>query len=205
MKTTHFYWLALCALATTAVIFSTGLAQQAPVRLNAESNFEVGICNVVTLFKEYDRAEAQLEALEKAKNRIETENQRRQADLKQIQQFMKGLTPGSKGYEEQYELLRRKTIQAELVIRSETEKIMRSHQMATREIYNEILDGIETVARKKGMSMVLYANNQAALQEGNAQEMLRQIQGRRILYSAPETDITTEVLILLNRNYKNTN
>ncbi|MFP4353789.1 MAG: OmpH family outer membrane protein [Phycisphaerae bacterium] len=201
MKTTHLYWLAICALTTTAVIFSTGLAQQGPAAGSAGADV-VAVCDVVLLFKEYDKAENQLADLKKRQREIEQEKTRREGDVRRIEEFMRNLEPGTEGYEEQYELLQNERIKLELFVRSATGKAMREHQTATRDIYNEILDAIETIAKSKGASIVMFSSGPEGLQEGTPQEMLMQIQNKRILYAAPGSDLTTEVLTLLNRQYK---
>ena len=201
MKTTHFAWLTICALLAVGVVLSTGFAQQAPAGGKTGS---VGVCNVVLLFKEYERAKVTLEQLQAQQKAIEEEKRRRDQEITASRNYLTGghVREGTPAYEEQFEKLQKLAMDAEIYYRTETGRAVRKHQLATREIYSEILKTVGDVAKQRGYDVVIYGDQTGPIQEGSPQEMLMQIQSRRVLYSSDACDITTEVLRRLNAGYR---
>jgi Skp family chaperone for outer membrane proteins len=70
----------------------------------------------------------------------------------------------------------------------------------TKEVYLDVLDAVEKVAKERGFQLVLFKESPDQATR-NYDELLEQVSRRKVLYSDPSLDITNEVLKRLNRDY----
>jgi len=161
----------------------------------------IATCNVVQLFREYNKAKTITRELEQQKQQIETAQreaaqriQRREAALNE--QFRRG----TDSYEQEWERIQLEKMDAQRDYNLAMGKAVRKYQRATLEVYQDIIKAVSVVAEAKGYDMVLYQDPET-IQPGTPQEMLSQIQQKKILYSPDRADITAAVLVQLDRQY----
>jgi Skp family chaperone for outer membrane proteins len=189
--------LAVTALCAAALVHQA-LAQPAGP---APAATRIATCNVVQLFREYNKAKTITVELEQQKQQIE----QAQRDAAQTIQRREALLNdqyrrGTDSYEQEWEKIQLMKMDAQRDYNLAMGKAVRKYQRATLEVYQDITRAVGTVAKAKGYDIVLYQDPET-IQPGTPQEMLSQIQQKKILYSPDNADITAEVLVQLDRRY----
>jgi Skp family chaperone for outer membrane proteins len=156
---------------------------------------------VVQLFREYNKAKTITVELEQQKQQIE----QAQRDAAQTIQRRETLLNdqyrrGTDSYEQEWEKIQLMKMDAQRDYNLSMGKAVRKYQRATLEVYQDIVQAVGVVAKAKGYDIVLYQDPET-IQPGTPQEMLSQIQQKKILYSPDNADITTGVLVQLQRQY----
>lgn len=200
MKTSHKIVLASFLLLGTVAVMHQAFAQQAQ-----PSASRVATCNVVQLFSEYNKATTINSELEAQKNEIEQKQRDAASAIQRREQFIQEqYRPGTDAYEKQWEEIQLMKMNAQRDYKLAMGQAVRKYQRATLEVYQDILKAVEKIASRRGYDLVLYLDP-ASIQPGTPQEMLGQIQGKKILYSPGRMDITTDVLVELDRAYEQQN
>ena len=69
------------------------------------------------------------------------------------------------------------------------------------EMYEEVLQAVSDVAGQHGIDVVLY-NVRDELKGETTNQLLQEMQDRKVLYASPEADLTEAVLARLNEQYR---
>jgi Skp family chaperone for outer membrane proteins len=111
------------------------------------------------------------------------------------------LTPGT----DQYKSLETEYIQASLDLRVLVDfaalRVDERKAKVLSDLYAKIKLEAAALAKANGYDMVLVDDSLAAMQQGNEQDITRQISARRMLYMSPEIDITDELIASMNASY----
>jgi len=179
-----------------AVLLPDSYAQNAPKAQPAP----VAVCDVVEVFNNYKRSADLKIDFDKRKERIEAENKKRLDAIDMVKGEMEGFTPGTKDYEERFEKLQRLSIERQAWLKYQEFLASKEQLQVTEDMYRQIRQAIETIARKRGFDVVLYRERKELPTESMA-ELLNQIERRKVLYFAESVDITEDVLTEINRTY----
>ncbi len=199
MKTSHKVLFLAFTLLCSAAVMHQALAQDGLAQVNPT---RVATCNVVQLFSEYNKAQTINDQLEKQKNQIEQAQQDQLSAIQRSERALKAnYRPGTETYEKQWEEIQVMKMNAQRDYNISMGRAVRKYQSATLEVYRDILKAVETIAQKRGYDLVLYLDP-GSIQPGTPQEMLSQIQQKKILYSPSRIDITTAVLKELDDAYQ---
>jgi len=193
-------WIPAAAIGLLAagLLLAPSLAQvQAP----AGGATRVAVCDVVQVFNNYARANDLTETLNQKRQEIQAESQKRQQAVENLQQEMQGLLEGSEEYERRFGEIQRMSIDREAWMRHQEGTLMREHHRLTGEMYEEIVKTIEQIAKEGGIDVVLF-RARGKIESQNTQQLLQQIEGRKVLYASDGVDLTDTVLTRLNEAYK---
>lgn len=184
------------ALVGGAVLLTSSAAQPARPALT-----RIAVCDFVDIFNNYARAKEETAKLNERRQQIKAEMDKREKAIEALKLERDSYKQGSKKYEEMAGQITWQTLQNEAWLRYQENLTLSDHRNLTREMYKEIKAMIAKVAKQRGVILVLQREPET-LETQNTAELLRQIYGRKVLYSADELDITETVLLSLNQAYK---
>lgn len=200
MKSSHLCILG-CAVAVAGAIWGTCRAQPGDAAPRVPAANRVAICDVVVVFNEYQKAKDLTQKLDRRRQEIQAEGQRRSNEIDSIRMTLEGLRPGSKKYRQEQQRMEKLQIERDVWAKVQKAKVMRDHYLLTKEMYNDILRVIRDVADQHELDLVLY-RELGQLEAKNTRELLRELSMRKVLYSKPSVNITDLVLKRLNARYK---
>ena len=196
MRASRIYTLVVVVLVGGAIVATNSLAQ--PARRPASP---VAVCDIVDVFNNYQRAKDETAKLNERRQQIRAEMQKREKALDALKTECDSYKKGSKKYQEMSDQIVWQALQNETWLRYQDRLALSNHHDLTKEMYQEIKAVIAVVAKQRGVLVVLQREPET-LETKNTAELLRQIYGRKVLYSAEELDITETVLRSLNQEYK---
>jgi Skp family chaperone for outer membrane proteins len=195
------YWILLTALGTliAAVALTPTLAQEklAPA---AAAPAKTAVCDLFIILKNYDRGNDLKKELKDRMDKITAEGDKRGKEITKIQDTLEELKPGSKEYDAQLNKMTQLTIDRQAFLNYQDELAKRETFRYTKDVYQDVLDAVEKVAKERGYQLVLFKES-PNLTSRNYDELLEQMARRKVLYSDASLDITDDVLKRLNRDY----
>ncbi len=208
MKKSH--WILLIALGTMITAFAPNptLAQDKPAppattepaSATAAAPAKSAVCDLFIILKNYDRGNDLKKELKAKVDKITAEGDKRGKEITKIQDTLEELKPGSKEYDAQLNKMTQLTIDRQAFLNYQDELAKRETYRYTKEVYQDVMDAIEKVAKERGYQLVLFKES-PNLVSRTYDELLEQISRRKVLYSDPSLDITDDVLKRLNRDY----
>jgi len=198
MRASKIAALIAVVLLTGVLLWKRSSAQDRP---GAPATSRVAVCDIVQVFNNYTRATDLTAAMNKRRDSLKAENEKRGQAIEALRLELEGLVVGSKKYEAQFSEMQRLTIERDAWMRFQEAMVMRDHHRLTRDMYEEIIKTIGEVAKQRGIDIVLYYPR-ADIQSNNTKQLLQQIQARKVLFAADGVDLTDAVLMRLNENYR---
>ncbi|MFP3938389.1 MAG: OmpH family outer membrane protein [Phycisphaerae bacterium] len=190
--------IVVCLVAVAAaVVLPHALAQ--PYQNSSPTS--VAACDVVSIFRDYDKARNIISDLESRRQEIEQEDQQRRQQLEDLQMELESYRPGSEQYMETRNEMERLAIDRKAWLEYQQAVAMREHHEKTREIYGEILRKVRQVAEQSGYDLVLYRSQRNISPTQSTSQLLEEIESRQVLYSSDRVDITSVVLDALDAEY----
>lgn len=186
------------ALAAVALLSQS--VAQTPARVVAARPTRVGVCDVVAVFNGYRRAKDLSAEFDKKTRQIQVEGQKRDNAIKQLQERLDSLVPGSKEYDARLAELWQRSGEATVWLDVEKRKIVRQRVLLTQQMYKEVLDAIAETAKQRGFDIVIHRDG-GQIASQNSVELLNKIALRKCLYASPDTDLTQAALERVNETY----
>lgn len=199
MKTHHKYLLAGCLIACSVGLLTDAFAQQDGSSVSVPS--PVAVCDIVQVFNSYERAKDLNTVREDRKRSLQGENETRTKEIEAVNLELEGLKEGSKAYETQFNKQARLAIEQETWLKMQQMLMLRDHFRLTKDMYEQIRATIATVAKSRGYHIVLF-RDQEELVAQNTSELVQEIARRKMLYASSQVDITDDVLLRLNTEYR---
>ena len=209
MKKLH--WILLMALGTmiATLALNPTLAQEKPAApaatepaapAAAATPTKTAVCDLFIILKNYDRGNDLKKELKARVDKITAEGDKRGQEITKIQNTLEELKPGSKEYDAQLNKMTQLTIDRQAYLNYQDELAKRETYRYTKEVYQDVMEAIEKVAKERGFQLVLFKES-PNLVSRTYDELLEQISRRKVLYSDPSLDITDDVLKRINRDY----
>jgi Skp family chaperone for outer membrane proteins len=192
--------LVVAALLLGGLVLNDSIAQ--PRNARKPISKRVAVCNVYTIYQNYEKAKDNLTKLNQQKKTIQAEVQNRMKKAQEIADTLKSglIKKGSKAYEQQVSEMMRIQLETQAWEKLQTQLAMRRHQAMTREMDDEIMAAVSKVAAEHGVDLVMTPDATADEEEA---DVLQRISRRTILYWSDRVDMTDAVLTRLNNTYKN--
>ena len=133
--------------------------------------------------------------------KFKAENETREAKLKQLQDSLKDLKPGTIDFANVQEQLEKETGDYRVWVTIEAGKINRDRAAWIKLIYGKMLDSINESARERGYDLVLFKSPTIDFTEVSAEQVPGMIQSRKVLWSIEELDLTDLVIQKMNLKY----
>lgn len=161
----------------------------------------VASINVGTIFSEYQLKKDLDEEMKQVEDKMQLEMDSRRKRIDQMQATVDAMNPNDPTYGDQTRAVLKAQVEFKNWIDMAQADMTRELALWTTRIYSEILEMTEQVAQRDGYDIVLYHDQ---FQPGSLdpQAIQNQISQRRIVYVAPQADITNAVLDALNARYR---
>ena len=171
-------------------------AQQGGLDVN-----NVAVVDMTRVFNDCRQTQALNEYLEtQAKDfRVKHDGMKDKLDQKQAE--LEAFAPGSKEYTDRFKQWMKMQVDLNTEIRLQQRATLRDRTHWTRTTYQQIVDAVETIAKQKGLLLVLY-RDQMDLGTDDLQELERRLRGRKVIYAAGGLDITGEVVSTLDSAFE---
>jgi Skp family chaperone for outer membrane proteins len=197
MKTSRIWTVVIVALVGCVALLTNSLAQPAVTAVAGG----VAVCDIIHIFNNYQRAKDLTADLNKRREAIKAETEKRNKVIEARQLELESYKKGSPKYKEVYNEITRLRIEAQAYLQYQEALALEDHRDLTKDMYSEITAMISQVSRQRGVSLVVH-HELTPIETDNTAELLRQIRDRKVLYAATTLDITDAVLTSLNTTYK---
>ena len=187
-----------CALAAAALLSEGQTQPPAPPPARPT---RVGVCDVVVVFNGYERAKHLAAEFDEKAKQIQDEGQRRDQAIKQMNEALDSLVPGSKEYEARLLEVWKTTGEATVWLDMEKRVITRQRLALTEQMYKEVLDAVADIAKERGVDVVIHRDT-GKIASKNSVELLNKIALRKCLYASGQVDLTQSVLARANSKYR---
>jgi len=157
----------------------------------------VAVVDIGQLFRNYRKAIDYANMQRVEGQRLQAEDDAKEAALQKESNILNELRPGTGDYEKQVEKIERMDLDRRGWQTMESNRHQRLVLQRTTEMYNEIVRVSGDVARKAGYNLVMTKEPPDAAVMRSMDELLR----TKVLYAADTLDITTDVLTQLNEQY----
>lgn len=166
----------------------------------APKTLKIGFADIKKIIDKYERTktlEADIDRFRIAKS---DEIKEKQAKLKEVQDDLKVLNPGSRMYFEKMKQARR--MQMEIEYAEDELKVDLQQQLlkATKDIYADITRQIQTYAEKNGFHVIFKVETGDIESESKA-ELILKINSRGVLYYDPALEVTDALIRIMNEEY----
>ncbi len=198
MKSPKTLLMVIGALAAWAILLGNLGAQ--PRREIRVMPTRVAVCDIFEVFNNYKRTKDIAVKLDAHRQQIKNENIKRGKALDSLQLELDSLKESSKKYEETLNEIQRLSIERQAWLTFRASLAARDHHRLTKEMYEEALAMVATIAKAKGLDLVLFHEGKIPPTQ-NSEDLRRAVQARKILYSADTIDITKETLRRINEAY----
>jgi Skp family chaperone for outer membrane proteins len=187
------------AMTAVALIGAANLVAQG----KAARPTAVAVVDVQEVFNALDE-KATVEAdITQQTEQLQKQEQDRQTELKALQADLGILAAGTPAYDETQTKLENKALEFQVWKQFNQRKLEREKVVRLEALYRKVVDALSGVAKQNNYDIVLFKDNTGDLKGENQQQLAAMIQVRKVLYSAPELDITDQITQKLNNEWNN--
>ena len=160
--------------------------------------FKVGVVNVAEVFDKYSKTKEYERILQKEKEREELLISEIKMKIKKLREEIEVLSPGSELYREKSEELAKEQARYEYRAKTWNEYIKNKVNEQTLKLYKEIRETITKYAVDNGYTFI-FKSDPALSATPQGDDVTQQINIRTVLYAPKETDITEDIIKILNK------
>ncbi|KPJ72824.1 MAG: hypothetical protein AMS14_07075 [Planctomycetes bacterium DG_20] len=190
-------------LAFVAAAMAVGLA----VSASASAALKVGVVDIVTVTNDYDRTEDANNDIQVEQANFKAAAEPKVKALEDLRLKRDGFNKGTKEWQQLDDQVLKMQAEVNTWMQIERIKIERRHQEVLLDMYRQMTDAISRIAKQKAIDLVFTT---AFLEPPQIdvdkavglQDLQKRIVGQRVLYPTDVTDITQDVLKVLNDEYK---
>ncbi|KPK47350.1 MAG: hypothetical protein AMK72_08565 [Planctomycetes bacterium SM23_25] len=190
-------------LAFVAAAMAVGLA----VSASASAALKVGVVDIVTVTNDYDRTEDANNDIQVEQANFKAAAEPKVKALEDLRLKRDGFNKGTKEWQQLDDQVLKMQAEVNTWMQIERIKIERRHQEVLLDMYRQMTDAISRIAKQKAIDLVFTT---AFLEPPQIdvdkavglQDLQKRIVGQRVLYPTEVTDITQDVLKVLNDEYK---
>jgi Skp family chaperone for outer membrane proteins len=160
----------------------------------------VGVVDLVKVFNEFEQTKALNTELDRYKQRLSDEQQKREEQLSVERQTLQGFAPDTAEYRKRSAALKKLIIEYQAWLATEREVLKDEHGRWIERTYQMVTQSIAEVARRKGLQLAL-TREELETDVDDAEVLKKQILNRKVIYYDPMLDITDDVLVILNDTF----
>lgn len=161
----------------------------------------VAVCDLVRVFADYERSKDLGVEMNKRNQTIEAENTKRVKKMEELKTEMDGYKIGSKKHTDVMDKMLRTEIERQVWQRMQQASILADRRRLMEEMFEQIKDTIAAVAKERNIDLVLQLAPKE-MDARNVQELVAQIDRRKVLYNTTDINITNAVLQRVNESYR---
>lgn len=189
--------LATTILALTLSAAALVTAQNAPAA-RPTAVAVVDLSAVLNKLEEKTTIEADLQV---QTQQLKQEQTTKEQEINQLRADLDVLSPDSEAYQTKQNTLEEKAVELQAWTAYQTQKLNRQAADQIERLYRKMLDAVEQTAKARGADLVLFKEQAVNFRGAKREQLPLLIQNRKVLYSAPDLDLTDEVLALMNNQY----
>ncbi|MCA9089931.1 MAG: OmpH family outer membrane protein [Planctomycetaceae bacterium] len=197
MKKLSLSLFAVVLAATVAFGPATATAQQAA----PATPHQVGLIDMAYIFQNYEKFTDQTDTLKKAAEQAQTKANAMVESLKQQQQVLQGLNPGSPDYAAQESKMIEAQTKLQTFQQVEQREITRKQAEVYKQIYLDVQKAVGEYANYYKYTLVLRFSREDVADSANPQQIIQGL-NRQVVYHQEEHDITQSILDYLNQSYR---
>jgi Skp family chaperone for outer membrane proteins len=199
MKTPSIRLIFVLVAAVGTAVLTGAFAQSKPAAPQA-APARAATCDVTVIFTEYDKVKDIEKKMTGLRRDLKAEDDRRAKRIQAVETELKdSLKPHTPAYNDRMDELTRLRIERDTWQKAVNAREAEERKRIAKEIYQDFLRAVSLTAREQGYQIVL--NNDQSSPDLKA-DIFRQIEGTKILYCDPGTDLTVAVLTRLNESYR---
>lgn len=161
----------------------------------------VAVVNIERAFDALDeKASVEAEIRARGEELAEEEQQRRR-HIRRLQEDLEVLGEGGQAFREKQDELQRAVIDLQAWTQFQQRRIAQEHMLQTERLYRKMMAEIARISEDEGYDLVLFRESEPQFQAENPQELVAQIQIRKVLYASDAVDITQQVAQRLNNAF----
>ena len=190
------------------IVFAAGVVLAGMVTLHGQSAAGpkapvvavVDIQKVLNSLAEKNAVEADIT---RRGEQIQKETQDRAKEVRDLEADLAILAPDADAYKQTDEKRQQKTIELEVWQRIKLQELEREKAIQMEHLYRKAANAIERLAKRSRYDLVFYKDETESLRAKTQQQVATIIQMRKVLYAAPELDITDQLTQMLNNEFNN--
>jgi Skp family chaperone for outer membrane proteins len=190
-------WVA--ALASAAGIATPAARAQVPAAGKPTVIAVVDVKKVLDNVKENVQIQAEVQSL---LDGLDAEASTRQKDLKKMQEDLQLLPPDSPEYNRKGEDLEQKAVNFKAWREYQQRKLEHEKTLRWELLYKRMLDAIARVAQQNGADLVLFKESAPDFRNAEPRDVVGAIQMRKVLWVADGLDLTSQVVQMMDNDYK---
>ena len=150
----------------------------------------------------HERTELEAQQRDRA-TKIQQAAEQKKKELDVLEEDLKLLTPGTPEYEETQRKWEQGSLELNVTLQYERQKLQREAQIQNERLFKKIIDAVGRVAQENGYDLVLSPESRFQLPTGNQQNPVRNVTLRHVLWHNGKNDITDQVVQLMNNEFAN--
>lgn len=134
--------------------------------------------------------------------RLGEEEQERRERIRGLREDLDVLAPGAQAHREKQDELEREAFELQNWAQFQQQRLQREHILQTERLYRKLTEALGRVAEDEGYDIVLFREAIPRFQAENPQELVAQIQMRKVLHANESVDITDRVIQRMNNAFE---
>jgi Skp family chaperone for outer membrane proteins len=186
----------VCGLASMLMPARSAFAQTTPVK--------VAVCDPLKVLGQILEGKDASGQWKAAGDTLNQEAQSKQETLKSEEESVKLIMPGSADYDTRIEKLTDDEADAQAWLNAKKANLARKQRSEQKQLFAKIQDAIKQVATEQGVSLVINASHPEFpdIEKMDANAYIETIMLHVCLYADDHLDITSDVVIAMDKNYK---
>lgn len=198
-------WLAVSLVglvATTAVVTWHGTASGANQAAAASADgTRVAVVDLVTVFNEYELTKTLNQKMSDLEANLRDQDQKKGAELEAQAKAVQAFDPNSAEYKKQSEALFKLRVEYQVWKGMKQEEVGQKHLLWINATYANVEAEVAAIAKARGFQLVI-TREDLDTTVTDSKVMLKQIIGRKVIYSDASVDLTKDVLGNLNAAFQ---
>ena len=197
MRTSRLFLLVAAAVVAGALLLNDSAAQ--PVALAPATR--VGLCDILDVLTNCDRAKDQNAAIAKDSDRIQREDKARKDKLDEKEKELQSLTPGSPSARKLVAEFEQEIYQFDSWRKWQKGRMVRLQHDYMKDAYADVRKAVAKVAKARGIQVVLTIHREEVPTK-TPEDMLRLMEAQKVVWHEGSVDLTEAVLLQINKDYK---
>lgn len=197
-------WTFICVLGVAASILTLrAVAQDAPATNAGAKN--IAVANVARVFAEMQETKDLQTRMDAAGRNVMQEDAERSNKLKDLQSARDLTKSNTPAWDTANKTLMDARIEYRVWVETTRAELAHQQKMQTRELYDKIIAAIAEVAKGRGIDIVVADKKQLApesIEKMSVDDFRAMLSQREVLYASAGSDITGEVIALLDARFK---
>lgn len=198
MKTRQMVGVLVIAAALSLVMFAGAGAGQ----MLALKPATVAVADIEVVFKDCEEKK-QIEAdLKSQAEKFEADRKVRVDKLKKVQADLDVLNAGDAAFQAKLDQANQMAIENQVWENVQVQKLQRENLLQVQGLYVKIIKATEKLAKDRGYDLILYKEALPDFKRMKPDDMPQVIRSRKVLYNAPELDVTKELLQAMDNEFR---